>query len=212
MTQAFNLSQFANKVNTSGQVDNTGLQNSAVTVTAGTGLSGGGAVSLGSSVTLNNAGVTSLTAGTGISLSAGTGAVTITNSNPAGGFEFISTTSLVGLSTLTISGLNLTSYQQLYLYVGSFSPSVGGTALRINGINEVLLTTAANTFSASWLIDLNTGINLAATALIDTTLGSVGVAGTPYTTLIKKASTSFTISVVNSGTFDSGSISIYGVK
>jgi hypothetical protein len=55
MTQAFNLSQFANKLNSSGQTDNTGLQNSAVTVTAGTGMSGGGSVALGSSVTLTNA-------------------------------------------------------------------------------------------------------------------------------------------------------------
>ena len=80
MTQAFNLSQFANKLNTSGQTDNTGLQNSAVTVTAGTGMSGGGSVALGSSVTLTNAGVTSVTAGTGISVSASTGGVTISAS------------------------------------------------------------------------------------------------------------------------------------
>jgi len=53
MTQAFNLSQFANKLNSSGQTDNTGLQNSAVTVTAGTGLSGGGSVALGASTTVN---------------------------------------------------------------------------------------------------------------------------------------------------------------
>jgi len=65
MTQAFNLSQFANKLNSSGQTDNTGLQNSSVTVTAGTGLSGGGAIALGGSTTLNNTGVTSIVAGTG---------------------------------------------------------------------------------------------------------------------------------------------------
>jgi hypothetical protein len=83
MTQAFNLSQFANKLNSSGQTDNTGLQNSSVTVTAGTGMSGGGAVALGSSVTLTNAGVTSIVAGSGISISGATGAVTITNSFPS---------------------------------------------------------------------------------------------------------------------------------
>jgi len=82
MTQALNLANFANNLNTSGQTSNSGLQNTSVTVTAGTGMSGGGAVALGSSVTLNNAGVTSLTAGTGISLSGSTGGVTITNSAP----------------------------------------------------------------------------------------------------------------------------------
>ena len=57
-------------------VANGKLTNSSVTVTAGTGMSGGGAVALGSSVTLTNAGVTSAVAGTGVSVSAGTGAVT----------------------------------------------------------------------------------------------------------------------------------------
>ena len=46
-------------------VTNAKLANSSVTVTAGTGLSGGGAVSLGGSVTLTNAGVTSLNSSTG---------------------------------------------------------------------------------------------------------------------------------------------------
>lgn len=60
-------------------VANDRLTNSSVTVTAGTGMSGGGAVALGSSVTLTNAGVTSAVAGTAISVSGATGAVTINN-------------------------------------------------------------------------------------------------------------------------------------
>jgi hypothetical protein len=58
-------------------VANAKLTNSSVTVTAGTGMSGGGSVALGSSVTLTNAGVTSNVAGTGVSVSSGTGASTI---------------------------------------------------------------------------------------------------------------------------------------
>ena len=60
-------------------VTNAKLANSSITVTAGTGMSGGGAASLGGSVTLTNAGVTSNVAGTGITVSGATGAVTITN-------------------------------------------------------------------------------------------------------------------------------------
>ena len=61
-------------------VANGKLTNSSITVTAGTGMSGGGAVSLGSSVTLTNAGVTSITTNTGLSSNvSATGAVTITN-------------------------------------------------------------------------------------------------------------------------------------
>ena len=85
MTQALNLANFANNLNTAGATSNSGLQNSSVTVTAGTGMSGGGAVALGSSVTLTNAGVTSVAAGTGISVSGSTGGVTITNSQPFSG-------------------------------------------------------------------------------------------------------------------------------
>jgi hypothetical protein len=98
MTQAFNLSQFANTVNSSGQASNSGLQNSSLTVTAGTGMSGGGSVALGSSVTLTNAGVTSLTAGTGISVSASTGGVTITNTSSSG------VTSVSGGNGISVSG------------------------------------------------------------------------------------------------------------
>ena len=98
MTQAFNLSQFANNLNSSGATTNTGLQNSAVTVTAGTGMSGGGSVALGSSVTLTNAGVTSLVAGTGISISGSTGAVTVTNTSSGG------VTSAVAGNGVAVSG------------------------------------------------------------------------------------------------------------
>ena len=61
-------------------IGNAQLTNSSVTVTAGTGMSGGGAVSLGGTVTLTNAGVTSITTNTGLSSNvSATGAVTITN-------------------------------------------------------------------------------------------------------------------------------------
>jgi hypothetical protein len=57
-------------------ITNANLANSSVIVTAGTGLSGGGAVSLGSSVTINNAGVLSLSSSQA-TVSASTGNITI---------------------------------------------------------------------------------------------------------------------------------------
>ena len=60
-----------------GTVANSQLANSSITVNAGTGLSGGGTVSLGGSTTLTNAGVTSLTGGGGVTVSASSGAVTL---------------------------------------------------------------------------------------------------------------------------------------
>lgn len=61
----------------SASVANSKLANNFVTISAGTGMSGGGTVPLGSSVTLTNAGVTQLTGGTGVSLSGATGALTV---------------------------------------------------------------------------------------------------------------------------------------
>jgi len=79
-------------------IANTKLANSSITVTAGTGMSGGGAVALGSSVTLTNAGVTSIVAGTAISISGGTGAVTVNNT---GVTSIAGTTNQITLSAST---------------------------------------------------------------------------------------------------------------
>jgi len=103
MTQALNLANFANNLNTSGATSNAGLQNSAVTVSAGTGMSGGGAVSLGGTVTLTNAGVTSVTGAGTVSVSASTGSVTITGTGGSGTVTSVSgTNGLTG--TVTTSG------------------------------------------------------------------------------------------------------------
>jgi hypothetical protein len=120
MTQALNLANFANNLNTGGATSNAGLQNSSVTVTAGTAMSGGGAVSLGGSVTLNNAGVTSVVAGTGISVSGATGAVTISSSGGAGTVTSVATGNGLSGGTITTSG-TLTVACPTYNTVGSYA-------------------------------------------------------------------------------------------
>jgi hypothetical protein len=149
MTQAFNLSQFANNLNTSGATSNAGLQNSAVTVTAGTGMSGGGSVALGSSVTLTNAGVTSIVAGTGISVSSATGAVTVTNTASSG------VTSLNG-ATGAITNTNYSS-------IGSYaicSRLGGGTGTTYNNTYAAsslyVVTGASNAFTQFQILFNNT--------------------------------------------------------
>jgi hypothetical protein len=160
MTQAFNLSQFANKLNTSGQTDNTGLQNSSLTVTAGTGMSGGGSVALGSSVTLTNAGVTSIVAGTGITISGATGAVTITNSSAGGGV-----TSLNG-QTGAVVDTSLNS-------IGSHF--VGGN---LNGAD--VASTLGSTYAGSNLKIYNVASAVTPFTIIDnsSTATSAGLSGT----------------------------------
>jgi hypothetical protein len=85
-------------------VTNAKLANSGVTVSPGTGMSGGGAVSLGGTITLTNAGVTSNVAGTGITVSGGTGAVTITNSDRGSSQSIFKNVAVSGQSTVVADG------------------------------------------------------------------------------------------------------------
>jgi len=142
MTQAFNLSQFANKLNSSGQTDNTGLQNNSVTVTAGTGMSGGGSVALGGSTTLTNAGVTSVAAGTGISVSASTGSVTISASG-TGTVTSVATGNGLSGGTITTTG-TLTVACPSFNSVGSYA-------------NAGIATSSASTLTAGSNYSAGTG-------------------------------------------------------
>jgi hypothetical protein len=85
-----------------GSIANAKLANSSVTVTAGTGLSGGGTVALGGSITLTNNGIVGVSAGTGISVS-GTGTVTISNTGvlTVTGTNHISASVVSGAVTVT---------------------------------------------------------------------------------------------------------------
>ena len=120
MTQALNLANFANNLNTSGATTNAGLQNSSVTVTAGTGMSGGGAVALGSSVTLTNAGVTSVTGAGTVSVSASTGSVTITGTGGSGTVTSVATGNGLSGGTITSTG-TLTVACPSFNSVGSYA-------------------------------------------------------------------------------------------
>ncbi len=93
-------------------ITNGQLANSSVTVTAGTGMSGGGSVSLGGSVTLTNAGVTSAVAGTGVSVSGATGAVTISIG------QSVATSASPTFAGLTING-SITATGDITAYFSS---------------------------------------------------------------------------------------------
>jgi hypothetical protein len=156
MTQALNLAIFANKLNTSGALDNTGLQNSSITVSPGTGMSGGGAAALGGSVTLTNAGVTSIVAGTNVTVSGATGAVTVNASFPT------SVLSLNGQAgTIVNTDLNsIGSYMSLIYAISSptavdastitnVNTTIAGSSLRYNaGSPPGIAATSTNSGSS----------------------------------------------------------------
>ena len=85
-------------------------------------------------ITISNGGVTQAVAGTGISVSAGTGSVTVGNTgvtsiNGAGGAQFVYNTITDGVTPT--------------------SPSNGNTTLTLSGSNGVKVTTSANTATVS---------------------------------------------------------------
>jgi hypothetical protein len=110
-----------------GSIANAKLANSSITVTAGTGMSGGGAVSLGGTVTLTNTGVTSASAGTGISVSASTGAVTITNTG---------VTSLIASTYLNVNS-------------GTGAVTVSTNATSLNTVSTLVARDSSGNFAAN---------------------------------------------------------------
>ena len=129
-------------------------------------MSGGGAVALGSSVTLTNAGVTSVAAGTGISVSASTGGITITNTSPGGG----GVTSAVAGNGVAVSGatgaVTFSASCPTFNSVGSYTFAIinfwtgttispGSNYAAGNGSNQVqwleyATQSAVNSLSGTW--------------------------------------------------------------
>ena len=114
------------------------------TLTAGTGVS----VTNGTgSITLANTGVTSAVAGTGISVSGATGAVTVTNTAPD---QTVSLTAGTGISTSgTYPNFTITNT----------APSSGGTVTSVSGTTGRITSTGGNTP----VIDLASGVATAGT-------------------------------------------------
>jgi hypothetical protein len=130
MTQAFNLAQFANKLNTSGQTDNTGLQNNSITINTTSPIIGGATPALGGSMTIAHAtsgvGAATYTAAT-ITVNA-QGHVTAASSNTPGTVTSIATGNGLSGGTITTTG-TLTVACPTFNTVGSYcfvgSPSNG---------------------------------------------------------------------------------------
>jgi len=156
-----------------GLVQNNELQNNSITINTSTGLSGGGAVALGGSLTLTNTGVTSALAGTGISVSGSTGAVTISNTGVTsitggsggsvltGGLTLAN--SITATSTITIDNASTAQKGIAQFNSTNFSDNGSGTINTIQNINNTAtptfssLTLSANTNELT-LGTTNTGI------------------------------------------------------
>jgi hypothetical protein len=105
-----------------GGVTNAMLQNSSLSVNPGTGLSGGGAVSLGGSTTLNNTGVLSVTTGAGITNTGG--------QNPS-----------LGIDTSVVPELALGNFFTAPQFVSGFVDAFVGDATALYAFNTSTVST-----------------------------------------------------------------------
>lgn len=110
----------------SGTLDNTGLTNSSLTVTAGSGLSGGGSVALGSAVTLSSAYNYPFIGGATSSLVAFNGGLTTAGFLSTASSTINASTTITGI--LTLAGATTTGLNGVDIQTGCFS--VLGTCLQ----------------------------------------------------------------------------------
>ena len=188
--QALNANTASNLLGTlpaaqlSGTVSNSQLANSSITVTAGTGLSGGGAVALGGLTTLNNAGVLSVAGNADITASTVGGAValgdnatsantasTIVKRDSSGNFSAGAITgssfsgngaSLTNVSAAALDGLKATSFWKTNGNAGA-NPTNGaflGTTdnlpleFHVNGVRALRLEPIANDMDHSNFVNV----------------------------------------------------------
>ena len=137
-----------------------------------TDLTAGTAISVAESVTgvltINNTGVTSAVAGTGISVSGATGAVTITNTAPD---QTVVLTAGTGISTSgTYPSFTITNT----------APSLGGTVTSVGGTGTVSGITLSGTVTSSGNLTLGGTLNLSSPPVIGNTTPAA-ITGTTIT-------------------------------
>ena len=175
-----------------GVVSNAQLAYSSVTVTAGTGFGGGGAVALGGSITLSNTGVLSITGDSDITSSTNVGAVilgtTATSTNTTNTIVRRDGSGNFSAGTITLAGaLNLVNaLENTALGSGALSNNIAGSNNTANGWQALYANTNgfANTATGWEALYANLGgyENTAdgALALFSTTTGNQNTASGGY--------------------------------
>jgi len=133
-----------------------------------------------------------------------------------GSFTLLGTLTTTSGSTVTLSGLNLTSYKQLVIeIVGVSSTSATDFLYMFATYNTQItqsLSAAANVWHGLINVMLDTGIYVS--TVVPSAVGVI-MGGTPtqivYKSFLVNASTSVSFST-NSGNFDAGSIIVWGMK
>lgn len=223
MTQAFNLGQFGNKVNTSGQADLTTAVTGTLPVTnlptvtvpyGGTGLTTLTAnnVILGNGVSTPNF----VAPGTNGNLLTSNGTTWTSAAAPAsGGMTLLGTITPTVVNSISLGSLVLTSYKQVQIVInsvaGTGTAGSGFTFSSDNNQTQVNVTNAGKTTRGIATIDLGTG--MIGAGVITTSGGTISTAVAGGSCNIATSSTTIYIRETNTNTFDAvGSFVIYGVK
>lgn len=202
-----------------GGVTNGSLQNSSVTVSAGTGLGGGGSVALGSTVTLTNLGVLSLNGLTGDRTITGDGGAIIGANNNTITTRLATTGGATGVAAFASDNFAITTSGEVSIKNGgvdnaelanssiTIKNSVGdsghqinlGEALTIEGTtNEIEITRSTHTFTVGLPNDV-------------TITGNLTVNGTVVTNNVETYIVEDPLIVLGTGnTSDSVDIGFYG--
>lgn len=171
--------------NTNFTVSSGAVSANAITFTAGSGITlSTTSVNLGGSVTVTNAGVTSFSAGTGLSVSATTGGITATNTGVT------SLSAGLGISVSgTTGGITLTNAGVISVAAGTgiSVSATQGTGVSIS-IPQAVATTSTPTFAGATLTGL-TGYLYANAASAITASTSIPFSGVAATTATATSST-----------------------
>ena len=124
------------------------------------------------------------------------------------GLTLLGTLATTSGSSVTLSGLDLTGYKQLQVFTSGVSGSSTSSTLNLNSLpfTQATISSAAYYTSGGGIIDLQSGLFF--TGYYTYTFGGGGSGGESG---LSTASTSITFTI-SAGTFDAGSIRIYGVK
>lgn len=129
----------------------------------------------------------------------------------SGGMTLLGTLATTSGSSVTLSGLTLTDYKFLQFSINGVSSSASVSTLLLNGYRLSVIngSNAAEASSGGGFIDLSNGVFMSSCTVYNgTTL--VGFEGGCGPSGLTTASTSITFTI-SAGTFDAGSIIVYGV-
>ena len=215
MTQAFNLSQFANKVDSTGKADLTTAVTGTLPVANG-----------GTSATTVSGARTALGLGTSATLNAGTSANNVVQLDSSAKLPAVDGSQLTGLATSTLLGtlsttsgssvslnsLDLSSYKFLKIICNNVAGQ-SYHSLRIQSIIASMITDQGSSIWGIYTICLSNGVYSSSLSTSISTTGTSSAVGEAWAGNlgIINSTTSITFSM-NSGNFTAGTILVYGIK